>query len=312
MDRCTNFVIVGGGTAGWMSAAYLQKTLSGNKTNPITITVIESDQVGIIGVGEATIPTIRNTLAAIDIPEWKLLAETDATFKLAIKFVDWLTIPATKSSHFYHPFDGPLYHSGYSSAVHWFAQLQKGATVPAYADAVGIQTALCDANRSPKSFDMPSYVGATPYAYHLDAVKLGQLLKATAVGRGVRHVVDHVVSVDLFDDGNISHVTTQRGEVVGGDFFIDCTGFRGVLIEKVLKAKWIDYSDKILCNSALAVQFKRDDQLARPRNFTTATAKPAGWIWEIDLTTERALDMFTRIAMLATKLPVTSCYHILD
>lgn len=285
MTRCTDFVVVGGGTAGWMSAAYLQKTLGGNKGSPISVTVIESDQVGIIGVGEATIPTIRKTMSAIEIPEWKLLAETDATFKLGIKFVDWLTVPTEKSSHFYHPFDEPMYHSGYNSAVHWFAQAQTGTTVPAYADAVGIQTALCHANRSPKSFDSPGYAGVVPYAYHLDAIKLGQLLKSTAIGRGVRHVVDHVVSVDLFEDGSISHVTTKTGEIVRGDFFIDCTGFRGVLIEKTLQAKWIDYSDRILCNSALALPFKRKDESAKPRNFTTASAKSAGWIWEIDLTT---------------------------
>src|SRR5689334_4660985 len=118
MDRCSNYVIVGGGTAGWMSAAYLQKTLGGNRARPFSITVIESDQIGTIGVGESTIPTVRKALSAIELPEWKLLVETDATFKLGIKFVDWVTRPDEGSHHFYHPFEDPMFHAGYNSGVH--------------------------------------------------------------------------------------------------------------------------------------------------------------------------------------------------
>ncbi len=281
--RIEKIVIVGGGTAGWMSAAFLNKVL-GNATNrKISITVVESDDVGIIGVGEATIPGFRRMMRIIDIPEWRLFRDADASFKNAIKFNDWVHIPEPgQSSHYYHQFDPPLAADGYDAMTHWLALKDAGVDVPSLADAVSISAALSDAGHSPKTPDSEDYHSPLPYAYHVDTVKLGRLLREIAMERGVERFIDHVVKVNRTEDGDITSIDTRDGRKLEADLFIDCTGFRAVLIEGAMGEPFIDYTDRLFCDRAIAGQIDFAPG-ALPRPYTVASAKSAGWIWEIDL-----------------------------
>ena len=276
-------VIVGGGTAGWLSAVYLQRVIGSNPSLPLSIEVIESDDVGIIGVGEATIPSIRQTLQAIEIPEWRLFAETDATFKNGIRFLNWRHSEQQGGSEYFHPFEGPPVYGGYNAMTHWLVAREAGVKVPRLDHAVGVQSALGESRLSPKLFSSGPYEAPIPYAYHLDAVKFGRMLRNVATGRGVTHLVDHVEQVILDDNGEISELRTRDGRTVRGDFFIDCTGFLSLLIEKNLKEPFIDYCDWLPCDRAVACQIPYETSEPQIRSCTTATAVEAGWIWGIDL-----------------------------
>ena len=281
VEGIRRIVIVGGGTAGWLSAAYLQRVLSGRTASPIQITLIESDTIDTVGVGEATIPSIRNIMQLIGIPEWRLIKETDATFKNAIKFVDWAKQPTDGvSSHFYHPFDMPPVREGFNALAHWTALKEEAHDLPPLDQSVSIQSALCDAELSPKLFASLPYEAPVPYAYHLDAVKLAALLRDVAMERGVERVVDHVETVRLNDEGEIAELVTRDGRAVAGDFFIDCTGFQALLIGKTLGGSFVSYAGHMLCDRAVVCQTKLK---TAPRPYTTATAKSAGWTWGIDL-----------------------------
>ena len=285
--RIERIVIVGGGTAGWLSAAYLQTILSGASRRQIDITVVESDDVATVGVGEATIPSIVAMLRVIGVPEWRLMSEADATFKNAIKFVNWGGIPGPEeaSSYFYHQFDPPPTLEGFSSLTHWLALKNAGVKVAPLWDSTSIGGALCDANRSPKLFNSAPYEAPIPYAYHIDAVKLGRLLRSIALERGVTRVVDHVETVDRDESGDIVALHTRDGRQVEGDLFLDCTGFHALLIEGAFNEPLKSYADLLLCDRAIACQVPRTEDSQPPRCYTTSTAQSAGWIWGIDLLT---------------------------
>ena len=285
-----SIVVVGGGTSGWMTAAYLNRVLRGaDGAEPVRITVVESEDIGIIGVGEATVPTIRRVLGALDIPEWRFLLETDATFKHGIRFKDWLNVPgpAVGGNDFYHLFEQPVALEGYSTATHWAALADRGAPLRRFDYAVAVQGALCETMKSPKLFESLSYDAPVPYAYHLDAVKFGQFLRKVSVERGVAHVVDTVTEVRRGADGAIASLHTKTGATLQADFYIDCSGFQALLIGATLERPFTDWGDYLLCDRAVACQIPHADADAPLRPYTTATAKEAGWIWEIDLFTRR-------------------------
>ncbi len=275
-------VIVGGGTAGWITAAYMDAVLNGPRNKVVDITLIESPDVGRIGVGEATVPSLRDTMRTIGVDEADFMRATDATFKQAIRFVNWLT---TEHSY-YHPFDrrpsGRLDRAG----LRW---LTSRRSVP-FADTVSAQPALCEAGVAPKFHDSRSYEAPISYAYHVDAEKLADFLTRVATGRGVHHVRDDVVDVELDGQGNIASVTSRGGERLAGDLFIDCTGFASVLIEKKLGVGFEDYSPWLLCDRAVAMRVPYGVHApAARRPFTTATALSAGWVWDIALADRRGV-----------------------
>ena len=285
-DHIENIVIVGGGTSGWMSACYLQRVLGHGTGRKVKITVVESDDVGIIGVGEATIPSIRKMMLILGVPEHRLFTEADATYKNALKLVDWVDTPKDgKHSHYYHAFDPPFSVDGFDANTHWAALKAAGRPVPTIDAAVSVQSALCDHHRAPQLLHAAPYESSLPYAYHLDAVKLGRLLRTIAMERGVERIIDHVTSVKQHEGGDIAALETRDGRTISGDFFIDCTGFAALLIEKTLKEPFVDFTDRLLCDRAVACQIPLTD--APPRPYTTCTAKSAGWMWEIDLTSRR-------------------------
>lgn len=281
-----SILVVGGGTAGWLAAAYLQRILGSNPESPVQIHLVESAEIGTIGVGEATVPTLRQILRVLDIPESLLFAEADATLKNGIRFVGWRKGGDAASDSFDHPFEAPMVQDGYSTMVHWLSLKQRGLMSKPFAEAGMVQTALFDAMASPKLMTSGNYDAPLPYAYHLDAVKLAGLLRRVATERGVQHTIGDVTEVETGEHG-IAAVTLKDGQRLTADLFIDCTGFAALLHGKALGVPWISYADTLLCDRAVACPVAYDDRQQPLRSYTTATAQAAGWTWEIDLQTRR-------------------------
>lgn len=279
-------IIVGGGTAGWLTASYLASRLQIISNDQLNITLIESSDIPPIGVGEATTPTIRGTLAVIGITEAEFLKKCDATFKHGIKFVGWNPVSPDNQEHYYfHPFERPLSAAGDNLAGHWVDDLDPYKRN--FADAVSIQNIVSSHNLAPKKATDPGYSGPMPYAYHLDAGKLALLLKARALKLGVNHVVSSVESVSLHENGDVERVSLSNGQEIAADIFVDCSGFLALLIEKELKEPFIDVSDILFCDRAVACQVPCPDTKVEIKPYTTATAQSAGWIWDVGLTNRR-------------------------
>jgi hypothetical protein len=288
-----NVVIVGGGTAGWMTASYLTATFG----RRVSVTVVESKNVPTIGVGEATFSTIRHFFGYLGLAERDWMPECSATYKLAIRFQDW----RAPGHHFYHPFERTQVIDGFTITDWWLHQRGTGR----FDDDCFVIPALCERKSSPRFADgrivrpgeqrifsadpVPQRDTLTeqavqfPYAYHFDAALLARYLTGYGTGRGVRHVLDDVTDVSLDSRGWISHVTTAEHGELHGDLFIDCTGFRGLLINKALQEPFQSYQDVLPNDSAVALRVPVDVATAGIRPYTTATAQAAGWIWTIPL-----------------------------
>ncbi len=289
-----NIVIVGGGSAGWMTAAYLQKAL--DKVD--TITLVESKSIRTIGVGEATFSTIKLFFDFLGLKESEWMPGCNAAYKLAIKFQDW----RAEGGHFYHPFQRYETVDGFNVAE-WWLKLKRGEEPFDY--SCFTIPALCDHKRSPRYLDgrvfddkvqtlfeqkeaqhkgvLTDHKVQYPYAYHFDAHLLAEYLKDFAITRGVQQVMDDVVSVNLKEDGSIASIQTKEHGAVAGDLFIDCTGFRGLLINQALNEPFISFNESLLCDRAVALQVPVDVEKVGMEPYTTATAKSAGWIWNIPL-----------------------------
>ncbi|HVT57484.1 MAG TPA: tryptophan halogenase family protein [Thermoanaerobaculia bacterium] len=287
-------VIVGGGSAGWMTAAYLRKALDAVDS----ITVIESSAINTIGVGEATFSTIRLFFDFLGLDEKDWMPSCNCTYKIAIRFVNWQAGPG----HFYHPFERLPVVDGYSLGE-WWLKLKRGKEPFDY--SCFNAPALCDHQRSPRFLDgkvfdekvqeifarepvarnnqLMHHQVQYPYAYHFDATLLAHFLRDYAMARGVKHIVDNVEDVPLREDGSIAHIVTGEHGAIAGDLYVDCTGFRGLLLNKALGEPFISFSDSLLCDSAVALRVPVDIEANGINPFTTATAMSAGWIWNIPL-----------------------------
>jgi tryptophan halogenase len=275
----SRLVIVGGGTAGWLTAAYLDRAFNRDGARPLGITLVESAAIGRVGVGEATIPTLKRTLDFLGIRERDFLRRTKATLKHAIRFEDW----ARPGHVYYHPFEALETKVGIDPAPGWLMRRAAGSTVPFHVEA-GIQSVVADAGRSPRRVeDAQDYLGRLPYAYHTNAEALGDMLCETACGRGVRRIVDEVVSVVQTEDGDIAALNTRNNGCIEGDFFDDCTGFASLLIGKVLKTPYQPFGQNLLCDRAVAIPSPYREPPANIAPYTTCTALSAGWMWKIGL-----------------------------
>ena len=280
-------IILGGGTSGWITAALLDAAHNQGKHRAIDITLVESAG-GRIGVGEATIPTLLRTLKGIGIDERTFLAKTDATFKQGIRFNNWVKNPkGDPTESYWHPFDYPWNHKTIPLAHAWAERYDAGDTeIGAFADACGIQIRLMEQSRAPKSLAHPPYEGVAGYAYHLDAEKLGDYLAELCVERGVKRVIDKVVHVEQDEKGWIAALVTAEHGRIAGDLFVDCSGFQGLLINKVLGVPFQGYNDYLLCDRAVAMRTPyAEGQGIAP--YTESTAQDAGWIWDIRLQSRR-------------------------
>ncbi|MDE2154679.1 MAG: tryptophan 7-halogenase [Xanthomonadaceae bacterium] len=271
--RIRRIVIVGGGTAGWMTAAALANALQGN----CRIDLVESQEIGSIGVGEATIPPIKLFNHILGIDENAFLAATQGTFKLGIEFVDW----TCGGQRYFHPFGQfgtefdtvPLHH-------YWLRERERGDHTPLQ------DYALAWAAAKAGKFDLPvadrrQVLSSLDYAYHFDASLYAGFLRNYAEQRGVRRTEGKVVDITLRgDDGLIQGVTLDGGTAIEGDLFIDCSGFRGLLIEGALKTGYDDWTHWLPCDRAVAVACTHRAELTP---YTRSTAHAAGWQWRIPL-----------------------------
>lgn len=288
MQRRRSILIVGGGTAGWLTAAYLAKALRVTDQAHLDITVLESPEIGIVGVGEATFPTIRNTLRFLGIDEARFIRETSATFKQGIRFVDWAEAPRDGAHHsYFHPFEAPFSTDGTSLAPYWL--LQNEAARAPFAEAVTIQARVADAQRAPKRPHESDFSGPLNYAYHFDAAKLAQVLAERAVELGVRHLKGNLTEVMLDEAGAIAHIVSPEHGDLSADLYVDCTGFRAEMIGKALKSPFKSVRDVLFADRAVACHTPYDRPDAPIQSYTIATAHEAGWTWDIGLASGRGV-----------------------
>ena len=287
--RVDKLVIVGGGSAGWMAAAFFSRVMAQREGGPPKITVIESANVPKIGVGEATVPTMKGFLKRLGISEGAFLKETDGTFKQSIKFAHWLHDPKDIDQHYYHPFHNPMLDKPTDFAAYWVQEKLAGRTSTNFADATSFQPAVCEASLGPKRSSDPDFEGPLQYAYHFDAFKFASYLTNLATGWGVEHIVDDVVDVNLREDGYITSVKTNAHGDIEGDLFIDCTGFKAVLSEKAMKVPFVDYNWSLFTDRAITIRAPYADPNHKITPYTTATAQKAGWIWDIQLQGRRGV-----------------------
>lgn len=260
-------VIAGGGTAGWMTAAAFSKLLGNN----IKVTLIESDDIATVGVGEATIPPIKNFHKLLGINEQEVMKATHATFKLGINFENWGQV----NDQYIHSF-GVTGKECWAGEFHhfWLHGKQKG-----HHDEFGdycFELQAAKQNKFALGHDRPMN-----YAYHLDATLYAKYLRTFSENLGTERIEGKISQVDkCMKTGNISALTLASGQTIAADFFIDCTGFRGVLIEQALHTGYEDWSHWLPCDSAVAVQTK---SVSKPIPYTRSIAHDAGWQWQIPL-----------------------------
>ena len=273
-DRIRNILIVGGGAAGWMTAAALAKMLG--PAGP-EIRLIESDEIGIVGVGEATIPQINTFNRTLGLDEDDFIRHTKATFKLGIQFVDW----GRKGHSYFHPF-GPFGLDMEGVSFHAFWLKLRGLGDSHGIEAYSLQAMAARHGKFMRPIDAPrSPLSTIDYAFHFDASLYARYLRTYSEARGVIRREGKVVDVVLRgDDGFVEAVVLEGGERIAADLFIDCSGFRGLLIEQALKTGYEDWSHWLPCDRALAVPCQGNGEL---EPFTRSTARPAGWQWRIPL-----------------------------
>ena len=276
-ERVRNIVIVGGGTAGWMTASYLWKALAGT----VKITLIEAPSIPKIGVGEATVPNLQPVFFDfLGIAEEDWMRRCNGAFKGAVKFVNWRKTPQGGKSHFYHPFgiipncDGaPLTH-------YWVKNYQDGRTTEPVDYSCFMELPLLDAKLAPRQANGGR---AYRYAWHFDAHLVAEFLRELSVGWGVKHVADEIEQVVMSGEGGIEAVTTKRNGRLTADLFVDCTGFRGLLINKALAEPFVDMSDHLFCNSAVATAVGINEERDGIEPYTTSVAMRHGWTWKIPM-----------------------------
>lgn len=287
-----NVVIVGGGTAGWMTATYLRATFG----DRVSVTLVESANVPTVGVGEATFSTVRRFFDYLGLAEEDWMPSCNAAYKLAIRFENW----GGRGEHFYHPFER-LRHAEDFTLADWWLKLRDDDKP--FDKSCYVLPALCEAKLSPKRLGgelfekslqdggerprrmtmMAPQDSQFPYAYHFDAALLAAFLADHGTSLGVRRILDDVVEVGQDEQGWLTSVTTREHGTVEGDLFVDCTGFRGLLISKTLGEPFGSYQDVLPNDRAVALRVPYDPERREMAPYTTASARGAGWIWTIPL-----------------------------
>jgi tryptophan 7-halogenase len=282
-------VIVGGGSAGWLTAGVVAADHRARGGAGLSVTLLESPDVAPIGVGEGTWPTMRDTLRRIGVGETAFLLACDASFKQGSKFERW--VDGHSYDYYFHPFVLPQGYLETNLVAGW---LQRHANTP-FADLVSFQPHLCAQGRAPKQAATPEYAAVANYAYHLDAGKFGPFLRDFCVRElGVRHVAGHMTGVESAANGDIAAILTREHGALAGDLFVDCTGLQSQLLGGHYGVPLVPQRH-VLCNdTALALQVPYSQ--AGPRgsgapiaSHTLATAQQAGWIWDIGLPTRRGV-----------------------
>ncbi len=273
--RIRNIVIVGGGSAGWMAASAFAKVLSAD----YSIRLIESEEIGIVGVGESTVPHLKLFNKVLEIDEIEFVKHTQSTFKLGIQFIDWLRL----GDKYVHGF-GTIGHDWGLLPFHqyWLKAFRTGR-----ASELGdysLNTLAAERGKfmaSPSDMPASSPLANIAYSYQFDAGLYAAYLRRYAEARGVKRTEGKITQTILRDgDGFVDAVVMENGERIAGDLFIDCSGFRGLLIEQALHTGYEDWSQWLTCNRAMAVPC---ESVGPPTPYTRVTARPAGWQWRIPL-----------------------------
>lgn len=269
-------VIVGGGTAGWMAAAALSRLKAGQ---PLDIVLIESELIGTVGVGEATIPPFRDFNRLLEVDEREMMAAVQGGFKLGIQFVNWGRL----GDSYIHPFGNYGYEIDGVSFHHvWHHFRQRGDKRPI--QLFNLETMAAHFGRFARGEDYQrDDLPPVNYAYHIDATAYARFLRGYAEKRGVVRREGRVADVSLDgESGFVTSVIMDDGDVIAGDLFVDCSGFRGLLIEQALKTGYEDWSNYLPCDRAVALPCAREDG-SPPLPYTRATAHTAGWQWQVPL-----------------------------
>ena len=272
-------LIVGGGTSGWFTAAFLARLLDRPGDDACEISLIEASDIPTVGVGEATIPPILQFFQRLGVPEAEFMRACQATFKLGIKYAGWTH--EGPDSHFYHPFfiGGTSRLLDFSNL--WLFKALSGQTTTPYASACHVSALFAENNRAPKMASSLDYQGSVSYAYHLDAGLLADYLKQCFRDK-IRHLVGKVTEVVTAEDGSISHLITAEHGSLEADLYIDCSGFQSLLLDKTFQEPFVSYGDSLLNDRALAAQIPYPAEVRRTP-YTTARAMSSGWTWDIPL-----------------------------
>jgi tryptophan halogenase len=274
-------VIVGGGSAGWLTAGVIAGEHATNEG--IEITLIESPNVPTIGVGEGTWPSMRTTLKKMGISETDFLLNCDASFKQGSKFTNWHT---NTNDCYYHPYTLPHGFNDINLAIHW----QPFREQISFADAVCTQSHLGKHGVAPKQISTAEYDFNANYGYHLDASKFAMLLQQHCTQNlGVKHILDHVTNVNACETGDIASIASANNGNIEGDLFIDCTGTSSILLGKHYSVPFVSKKQILFNDTALAVHVPYKEPDSPIHSFTCSTAQSAGWIWDIGLPSRRGV-----------------------
>jgi len=277
-------VIIGGGAAGWLTAGTIAADHGSDTDSGVEVLLVESPDVATIGVGEGTWPTMRNSLRKLGIRETDFLCDCDASFKQGTRFDGWHT--GGPNDVYYHPFSLPTGYLETSLIANW--QLRREQI--SFANAVCPQSRICDHGLAPKQISTPEYAFVLNYGYHLDAGKFSTMLQRHCTETlGVRHVVDHVTEINSAENGDIESLSSKQHGKISGDLFVDCTGFRSLLLGQHFGVPFVSRKQSLFIDSALAVQAPYENDHSPVQSQTISTAQSAGWIWDIGLSSRRGV-----------------------
>ena len=276
LNPIRKIVIVGGGAAGWMCAAFLNK-LRRDKQPFLEITVVDPPTGSAIGVGEATTTTTHDILWWLGVDENDWLKKCDGSFKLGILFTDWYQ----KNEGYWHLFENPERHKNVALPLLWLSQFPSRDYRQFAYDCFSAPT-VCEAFLAPRMHGALPYGSDLTYGYHVSVAKHIAYLKMLSLEH-VRLVSDEIAQINLDEKGFIKDIQTQTGESLTADLFIDCTGFKGLLINKTMGEPFVSFADSLLCDRAIAVQLPHRVPQAPIRPYTTAAAMNHGWCWDIPL-----------------------------
>ena len=283
-DAIKHVVILGGGSAGWLTAGIIAAEHKANHQDGLKVTLIESPDVPIIGVGEGTWPSMRLTLSKIGVSETELFRQCEASFKQGIKFAKW--VDGSENDFYYHPLVLPQGFNEIDLVLPWQTMRDKIS----FADAICYQGHICEHGLAPKQITTPEYASVANYAYHFNAVKLGQFLAKHCIEKlGVNHIVDHVTHVNSAQNGDIASLRTKQHGDIAGDLFIDCSGVISLLLGKHFQVSFISKKHILFNDGAIAVQVPYPEENSPIASHTIATAQSTGWIWDIGLPSRRGV-----------------------
>lgn len=279
-----SIVVAGGGAAGWLTAAVIAAEHNVKSNHNISVTLVESPDVKILGVGEGTWPTMRDTLRKIGVDENEFLVACDASFKQGTRFTDWRYAPSNQRTDVYdHPFSLPAGFFEGNIGAWWLLNQHNDSGAPSFSHVVSAQSFLCDSHKAPKQAQTPPFAAVANYGYHLDAHKFAEFLRNHCVNvLGVAHVRDHIKAVTVDGIGNISALECTNGNITG-DLFVDCTGFAATLIGGYYHSEFTDVSCGLKNDSAVAIQATYKNENEDIASATLSTAHKNGWIWDIGL-----------------------------